>query len=94
MKSARKRRYSCHCVKTSLLWFKDWYFNGIDKMNENMLNLMNELVEITKKHANNEDVKAHANLESENKLRIQIIIWKNKFFIYTNKSNIRKLKTY
>lgn len=39
-----------------------------------MLNLMNELVEITKKHANNEDVKAHANLESENKLRIQIII--------------------
>ncbi|EJD6580903.1 hypothetical protein M0M02_RS18395, partial [Proteus mirabilis] len=30
--------------------------------------------EITKKHANNEDVKAHANLESENKLRIQIII--------------------
>ncbi len=74
MKSARKRRYSCHCVKTSLLWFKDWYFNGIDKMNENMLNLMNELVEITKKHANNEDVKAHANLESENKLRMQIII--------------------
>ncbi|MFU9001455.1 hypothetical protein [Proteus sp. TSJ240517] len=44
------------------------------KMNENMLNLMDELVEITKKHANNEDVKAHASLESENKLRIQIII--------------------
>ncbi|OAT37955.1 hypothetical protein [Proteus myxofaciens] len=43
-------------------------------MNEDMLNLMEDLIKITKKYAHNEDVKAHASLESENQLRIQIII--------------------
>lgn len=57
-----------------MLWFTPSMIWRNLKMNENMLNLMDELVEITKKHANNEDVKAHASLESENKLRIQIII--------------------
>lgn len=57
-----------------MLWFSPSMIWRNLKMNENMLNLMDELVEITKKHANNEDVKAHASLESENKLRIQIII--------------------
>lgn len=57
-----------------LLWLTSFQEKGKSKMNENMLNLMDELVEVTKKHANNDDVKAHASLESENRLRIQIII--------------------